>query len=33
MAQAVGQAFAQSFDRLGLIAGGLEVGNEPEIGH
>ena len=33
MAQALGQAFAQSFDRLGLVAGGLEVGDEPEIGH
>ena len=33
MAQAFGQAFAQFIDRLGLVAGGLEVGNEPKVGH
>jgi len=32
MAQASRQTFAQSFDGLGLIAGRLEVGNEPEVG-
>src|ERR1035437_2123467 len=33
MAQTPGQAFAQFLDRIGLVAGRLEVGNEPKIGH
>jgi hypothetical protein len=33
VAQAFGQAFAQSLDGFGLVAGGFEVGNEPEFGH
>jgi len=33
MAQALGQAFAQLFDRDWLVAGRFEVGNEPEVGH
>jgi hypothetical protein len=33
MAQTLGQAFAQLFDGNGLVAGRLEVGDEPEVGH